>query len=291
MKSGRLVGSVLVAAAAAAITLAVTADRGSAAAAQAKPDAAGFVSLFDGKTLNGWRGDPRYWSVQDGALTGGSEQPIEKNNWLISDKSYANFELRFKYRFKTQSGNSGMHIRSGVTSEKDYYLTGYQANVVPTTVSAERVGMLYEEIGRKELVMLGERAVITRQRADQAGNYEIIRTVVGYTNPKEVIIRSIRPYPEWNEYTVIAYGNHIVEAINGLLAFDATDNDPVGAKEGVLGMQVHFGNPSIVQYKDIEIKVLAAPPSLNGRFATQPTTLEKPLRTAVKSETTTRSLD
>lgn len=261
-----------------------------AAVAQQAPVPAGFTSLFDGKTLDGWRGDPAIWSIRDGAITGGSDQPIKANTFLISDQTYGDFEVRFKYRFMTEAGNSGFHFRSGVANEDEYYLGGYQGNVVPRTTAAERIGMLYEEIGRKELVMLGEKARITRRRADQLGNYEIVKSVVGTTNPKETIVASLKPYPEWNEYVIIAHGNHIVEAINGYLAFDATDDDPLRTKEGLFGMQVHFGAASHVQYKDIVVKRLTAPPVIEGRFKSSPATVTPPARSAVATTTVARTL-
>ena len=238
---------------------------------------AGFTALFDGKTLNGWRGDSSMYTVRDGAITAGSEQPVPRNTYLIHEKPFGNFELRYKYRWLTPTaGNSGFQFRSHQV-EGHYTMTGLQANVVPTTVSPERFGMLYNELGdRQEMALLGQRATITRRAAGRGGQGRVVRTVHEMVNDRQAIIGSIRPGQEWNEVVLIAYDNHIVSAINGLLAFDALDNDPVGARSGLFGLQVHSGPAMVVQYKDIWVKPLTAPPDLKGRFKTTPSKAPEP---------------
>src|SRR6266581_4917363 len=55
----------------------------------------GFKPLFNGKTLDGWDGDPRLWSVRDGMIVGSTEgNPLKYNSFLATKKSYANFILR-----------------------------------------------------------------------------------------------------------------------------------------------------------------------------------------------------
>src|SRR5689334_22022520 len=85
-----------------------------ALAAQQGPQVpAGFTALFDGKTLNGWRGESSMYSVRDGAIHAGSDKPVPVNTFLIHEKPFGNFELRFKYRWLTPTaGNSGFQFRS-----------------------------------------------------------------------------------------------------------------------------------------------------------------------------------
>lgn len=247
--------------------------------AQEKPQQVppGFTALFDGKTLKGWRGDMSFFSVRDGAITGGSENPVPFNTFLIYEKPYGNFELRFKYRWLTPTaGNSGFQFRSAQV-EGNYALVGLQANVVPTNAAPERFGMLYEELAdRQEMALLGQKATITRRAAGRGGQGRVVRTVSEMVNDRAAIIGSIRPTPEWNEVVVIAYGNHIVSAINGMLAFDAVDNDPVGHLDGLFGIQVHNGPAMLVQYQDIVVKPLTSAPKLDGRFKTTPSPAPAP---------------
>src|SRR5687767_1272684 len=72
-----------------------------------------FKPLFNGKDLSGWDGDPKFWSVKDGAITGQTtkENPTKGNTFLIWTNGVVDdFELRFK--FKIIGGNSGVQYRS-----------------------------------------------------------------------------------------------------------------------------------------------------------------------------------
>lgn len=237
----------------------------------------GFTSLFDGKTLTGWQGDAEMiWSVRDGVIHGGSESPIPFNTFLISDKTYGDFELRCKYRFATPTGNSGFQFRSGQGDDK-YVLGGLQANAIPAvfencglpSCGQERFGMLYEELNRGVLATLGDKATVTRRQAKTGGAGRIVRTIEGTVNPRDAIIATVRAYPEWNEVVLIAVGDRLINVINGHVAFDVTDKDHQVPKSGLIGMQVHAGNPMAVEFKDIAIRELDALPDLT-RFVTRP---------------------
>src|SRR5690606_36548473 len=221
-------------------------------AAFAAPAAAddGFTPMFDGKTLNGWTGDMKYFTVRDGAITAGSEQEIPVNTYLVYEKPYGDFEMRYQYRWATETGNSGIQFRSGM-AEGHFAMAGLQANLTPLIQRVERFGMLYEELGdRAELALLGQKAEITRRAAGRGGQGRIVRTVLETTNPREKILGSIKPYPEWNEVVLIAHGERIVHVIIGLVAFDALDKDPLALREALIGIQVHSGAPMVLQIKD-----------------------------------------
>ena len=71
----------------------------------------GYESLFNGKDLRDWDGDPSLWSVQRGVILGSTDgSPLRENSFLISRREYADFELRFEV--KLRNGNSGMQFRS-----------------------------------------------------------------------------------------------------------------------------------------------------------------------------------
>lgn len=223
-----------------------------------------FKSLFDGKTLNHWRGDPSVWSVQDGAITGRTSKSNTKNSVLIHDGDYRDFELHFKYRFLTTHGNSGVQYRGRPYSEHNVSAAGYQASVV-TLDAKERFATLWDEDTRGLLALLGEKTDVFNR------NSKIQRRVLGIANPPETIYAAVKPYPEWNDYVVIAFGNRCVHAVNGFLAVDVLDNDfDRRPSEGLFAIQIHPGPPMGVQFKDIEVKELTAPPDFTGRFITHP---------------------
>ena len=61
---------------------------------------------------------------------------------------------------------------------------------------------------------------------------------------------------DWNEYDIIAQGNHIIQKINGQLMCEVTDEDTVARKDGVIALQIHAGPPMKVQFRNIRLKEL-----------------------------------
>src|SRR5712671_7955785 len=81
----------------------------------------GFTSIFNGKDLTGWTGDPRLWSVKDGAITGQTtpENPAKGNTFLIwTNGTVGDFELRCSFKIDANNdqgfANSGIQYRSKV---------------------------------------------------------------------------------------------------------------------------------------------------------------------------------
>jgi hypothetical protein len=248
----------------------------SSASLMAQRAPSGFTSIFDGRTLKGWKGDMKVWSVRDGAITASTDNPITHNTYLVLDKPYANFELRYKYRWLTDVGNSGIQFRSGM-GEGNYVMAGMQANVTPVG-KPERFAMLYDELGdRQEMVLLGQRAEVTRHQATSGGRGRIVRTVLNMVNPRDAIIKSVKP-KDWNEGVLIVQGNRIVHVVNGFVAFDAIDKDPLTQRDGLIGFQAHSGPPMTVQFKDLAIRPLTSFPSITG-YKSSPSPAPAPART------------
>lgn len=204
----------------------------------------GFTSLFNGKDLSGWKGDKTRWSVQDGAITGKTtaDNLLTYNTFLIWEGGQpADFELRFKYRIV--GGNSGVQYRSRVVDEAKFVVSGYQGDID----SAPRYsGMLYEEKARGIMAERGQKVEVGADGKKQA-------TQLG---DKDELQKKIRN-EDWNDYTIIARGNHLQHFINGELMSDVTDNQSdKAAKSGIIALQVHQGPPMTVQYKDMRIKEL-----------------------------------
>ena len=71
------------------------------------------ISLFDGKTLDGWKsvGGNGQFKVEDGCIVGFGEN-IGGNTFLRTEKVYGDFELTYEFKFDDRSGNSGLMFRA-----------------------------------------------------------------------------------------------------------------------------------------------------------------------------------
>ena len=191
------------------------------------------VSLFDGKTLDGWDFDPAMWRVEDGVITGGSTtEKIKKNDFISTKKSYQNFELKLKIKVsgdpKTGMLNSGIQIRS-VRAEHGA-MSGYQVDC-----GEGWFGKIYDEHRRNK--------VIWAPTPEQQAALDKAIDVFG-----------------WNEYRIRAEGPRIQTWINGVHCMDYTEADPNIALDGVIAPQVHSGGACLVQVKDVTIEELPATP-------------------------------
>ncbi|MBS0209999.1 MAG: DUF1080 domain-containing protein [Planctomycetes bacterium] len=209
--------------------------------AHAAPPEPGFTALFDGKSLDGWDGNPEFWRVEDGVITGQTthEKPTKGNTFLIWRKGkVADFELRVEFRIV--GGNSGIQYRSEEVDK--WVIKGYQGDF---DAAGQWTGSLYEEKGRGVLAKRGNKVTV-RGKKDIENQ--------GVTTPEADLLGSIKA-GGWNEYTIIAQGNRIIHKLNGLLSVDVTDDDEAGRKsDGLLALQLHAGPPMLVQFRNIRIR-------------------------------------
>src|SRR2546421_11994958 len=86
-----------------------------------KPDADGFMTIFNGKDLTGWEGLEDYWSVKDGVISGHETKETSKQTFLVfTGANVKDFELHLKYKFASPDGNSGIQFRSKVLDPKTF---------------------------------------------------------------------------------------------------------------------------------------------------------------------------
>lgn len=208
------------------------------------------ITLFDGETLDGWEGDKRFWSVQDGVITGKSTEaiPCKATTYLVYKKQeFANFELTLSFRFLTESANGGILYRAQWPDKTKYLLQGYQADMA---TDSKFSGILYESGGRKYLADRGENVII-----DEAGKKTVAKLAEGEADKA---LQSIKQ-GEWNEYRVVADGKMLMHQINGHTTMKMTDNEKNrAAAGGWLALQMHHGVPVTIQYKDVKMLELVA---------------------------------
>jgi hypothetical protein len=188
----------------------------------AQETADGFRSLFNGTDLTGWDGNPELWSVENGCITGKTTGPehLSYNQFLIwRGGVLKNFE--FRVSAKVTGNNTGIQYRSRELPDVGKWsIGGYQCDIHPAPVNN---AMVYEERGRRILAENGQSVVID---PDQVRWLKAKREPVA----KDVA--------EWNEYSVVAIGNHLVHRINGEIAAELTDyEESANALEGLLAFR------------------------------------------------------
>jgi hypothetical protein len=215
----------------------------------------GFEPIFDGKSLDGWEGDPKFWRVENGALVGeiapGNE--IKRNTFIIWRGGTAggvigDFELKLEYRISPM-GNSGINYRSAELDDAKFAMKGYQFDIDgggrKNAAEVRHTGNNYEERGRTFMALRGQ---VTR--AIDGGTREVIGAVGEYKELAKVVREE-----EWNQVHIIARGHTLVHVLNGQVMSIVVDDDATNrAAEGKLGVQVHTGPPMKVEYRSIRLK-------------------------------------
>lgn len=221
---------------------------------KAPPEADGLQSIFNGKDLTGWDGDPRLWSVKDGVIHGETtdENKANGNTFLIWQGGRTkDFELRLSFRCNA-TNNSGIQYRSRhITDEKarnKWVVRGYQHEIRNEIKLPSVSGFIYDEGGRRgRICLVGEKASWEKDGKKVHGS---LIDAAGY--------EQLFKLDEWNEVVIRAHGNHIQHYMNGRLILDFTDNAPdLALLDGILALQLHAGKPMWVEYKNIRFADLS----------------------------------
>jgi hypothetical protein len=183
------------------------------------------VSLFDGKSFNGWEGNLDHFRIQDGAIVGGSlERGIRRNEFLCTRKVFGDFELRLKVKLigDPAGTNAGIQIRSR-RIPNHHEMIGYQADM-----GQHYWACLYDESRRNR--------------------------ILAKPDPKR--LREVLRPDDWNEYVIRCVGRRVQLWMNGYQTVDYTEADESIEQAGVIGLQIHGGPPAEAWYKDIKIRVI-----------------------------------
>jgi Domain of Unknown Function (DUF1080) len=205
-----------------------------------------FEPIFDGKTLKGWEGDPKYWRVENGCLVGEvtPETLLKQNSFIIWRGGVTrDFELKVEYRVSAQ-GNSGINYRSVELPGQPWAMKGYQADIE----GQDRwTGQVYEERGRTFLALRGQ---VTH--ATEGSKREIIASL-GAEKELQAWVKK----EDWNQYHLIIRGNVLMHILNGHVMSEVIDDDVKERRfDGLLGVQVHVGPPMKIEYRNFRLKKL-----------------------------------
>ena len=231
-------------------------------------DDEGYIVIFDGTSLNGWRGYgkdnvPARWTIEDGCLkftgTGAGESQSGDGGDIIFAKKFKNFEMKFDWKI-SKGGNSGVFfLAQEVTTKKEDGTVQYE----PIYISSPEYQVL--DNANHPDAKLGK-----DNNRQSASLYDMIPAVPQNQNPFE----------EWNTGSIMVYQGTVVHAQNGEnvleyhlwtpqwtdmlqaskfsqekwpLAFELLNNLGGEEHEGYIGFQDH-GND--VWYRNIKVKVL-----------------------------------
>ncbi|QJW95758.1 3-keto-disaccharide hydrolase [Frigoriglobus tundricola] len=223
-----------------------------------KFDESGFVSIFDGKTLDGWKVSAKTghsgttknksggkWVVEKGAITGTQDVP-GNGGIVITEKEYGDFEVALETN-NDFGPDSGLFLRSTETGKCYQAMIDYHAN-------GNLMGIYGEGIGGKPHVQ----------------NFTFLKTVT------EIKVTEYKPFPcpvtaeewpkfwkhgEWNELRARVEGNppKITTWIKGVKFMEFQDTEKRLADKGGIALQVHGGGDytkQFVRYRNIRVKEL-----------------------------------
>jgi hypothetical protein len=209
-------------------------------------DHEGYVSLFDGASLKGWDGNPKFWKVEDGAIVGESTPTNPSGNSYIvyRDLDTKDFTLKFEIRVEG-TGGSGLQYRSrtgvpwlvpippAVTANVgpvnlDWMMTGPQADFWPSRVYT---GQFYSE--NTPMRILAWRGQVVEGFG--AKSKKLMGTIADRT-----ALGTIVRMNDWNQYTVIARGGTFLHIVNGQLMSVMIDDDPASSnnQSGRFGIEI-----------------------------------------------------
>jgi len=187
----------------------------------------GFVSLFDGKTLDGWTGSVKGYTLEDGAMI------CKPGGNLYTEKEYGNFIFRFEFKLPP-GGNNGVGIRTPMGKNAAYH--GMEIQIL--------------DDGHEKY-------------AGWLKDYQTHGSIYGVVPAKR---GHLKPAGEWNSEEILADGPHIKVTLNGVVIVDADlskidandtiDHRPHPGLHNAKGHIGFLGHGDPVEFRNIRIKEL-----------------------------------
>lgn len=209
-------------------------------------DHRGYVPLFDGVSLKGWDGNPKFWRVENGAIVGESTPENPSGNTYIAYRGVVAKDFTLKFEIKIEgSGGSGFQYRSktgvpwrrpipaNVTANVGpvnlaWMMTGPQADFWPSQVYT---GQFYSE--NTPMGIMAFRGQVVEGAG--LGAKRLMGTI-----GDRAALGSLVKMNDWNQYTVIARGGTFIHIVNGQLMAVMVDDDPESSNNqpGIFGIEI-----------------------------------------------------
>jgi hypothetical protein len=224
----------------------------------------GYVSLFDGRTLAGWDGQPGVWSVEDGAIVGTSTPEHRAGNTFLVNRKVIAKDFDLKLEIKVENGGgSGIQYRSstgippGRTAGKGeppldprWVMIGPQADFWLATNAANQQysGQLYSQNTHRGIIVWRGQVVQTLPNQPP----QLVGTIGDRAQLGTYIHEG-----DWNQYEIIARGGVILHILNGQVMAVLVDDDPASSNNvaGLFGLQIE-GAPCKVSFRNLWLKKL-----------------------------------
>jgi hypothetical protein len=206
-------------------------------------DHAGYVPLFDGVSLKGWDGNPKFWRVEDGAIVGESTVERPSGNSYLAYRGVEAHDFTLTLDIKVEGpGGSGIQYRSktglpwlsNVPPELrpvnlDWMMTGPQADFWPA--SPVYTGQFYSE--NTPMRILAWRGQVVE------GFGASRKRLLGTIGDRRALGEVVKPN-DWNQYTIIARGGTFIHIVNGQLMAVMIDDDPSSSNNqaGQIGIEI-----------------------------------------------------
>ncbi len=210
-------------------------------------DHEGYRPLFDGVSLRGWDGNPKFWRVEGGVIVGESTPQNPSGNSYIAYRDVEAKDFTLKFEIKVEgSGGSGLQYRSktgipwlspipaNVTANVgpvnlNWMMTGPQADFWPS--SPYWTGQFYSENTPMRIMAWRGQVV------EGAGLGP--KRLMGNIGDRDALGKLVR-MNDWNQYTVIARGGVLIHILNGQLMAVMVDDDPQSSnnQSGLFGIEI-----------------------------------------------------
>lgn len=231
-------------------------------------DHTGFISLFDGKTLANWDGQPGTWSVENpgpnGAIVGQSSREKNAGNTFLVFHGVTAHDFDLKLEIKVElGGGSGIQYRSLTGIPPGRVAGKGEPALDPRWVMIGPQADFWWPVGERQKAYSGQLYSQNTGRGIIAWRGQVVQSLAA--KPPQLLgavgdraaLGSVVKDGEWNEFTIVARGGTILHILNGQLMTVLVDDDPASSNNvsGLIGLQIE-GTPCKVSFRNLWLKKL-----------------------------------